>query len=246
MERFAKRGDLRRHAGELADSGVAGAPIYYSFFWPTARWLARKWPDKLSIDWPAFKKKEGLIDFLHLLLPYSETPALDMLDHTVRKWMQELKGPGESDAAFLIRRFDALRADPQIRETLFESFDVPIKLTAGTDTPARTRARYAPSPVVYQSGPLSRKRPKLRREILARLAELHRETENYEAAQPLFERALAIREAALGPDHLDTAWSLIGLGGLHIARKQYDEAEAAYRRAAAIYTNPISITPSSL
>jgi hypothetical protein len=166
LERFAKRGDLRRHANDLADSGVAGAPIYYSFFWPTARWLARKWPSMLSIDWPEFKKKDGLMEFLHLLLPYSETPALDMLDHTVRKWIQELKGPQESDAAFLIRRFDALSADAQIKETLFESFDIPIKLAAGPDTPARTRARYGPSPVVYQTGPLSRKRPKLKREIL--------------------------------------------------------------------------------
>jgi len=89
-----------------------------------------------------------------------------MLDFTPRGWIEKLKGPGESDAAFLIRRFEALRADPDVRETLFESFDVPIKLTPGSGTPSRTRARYGRTPVVYQATPLSRKRPSLRQEVL--------------------------------------------------------------------------------
>jgi hypothetical protein len=165
LESFAERSDLRRHANTLADSGIAGTPTYYSFFWPTARWLVRHWPEKLSIDWPALENSQRILEFLHLLLPYSETPALDMLDHTVREWIDKLRGPSESDAAFLIRRFDALRASAEVRETLFESFEIPIRLSAGENTPARTHARYGPSPVAYQTRPLSRRRPDLRREI---------------------------------------------------------------------------------
>jgi hypothetical protein len=166
LEHFAERSDLRRHARALSDSGIAGTPIYYSFFWPTACWLARHWPGELSIDWSAFENKGKIVDLLHLLLPYSETPVLDMLEFTPRRWLEKLKGPDESDAAFLIRRFRALRAADEIRETMFESIDVPIKLAPGAGSPSRTRARFGKWPVVYQTKPLSRKRPSLRRELL--------------------------------------------------------------------------------
>ena len=76
---FSSRGDLRRRRSELADSGIAGTPTYYSFFWPTARWLVRHWPEQLAVNWSAFGEREELAQYLSLLVSYSETPALDML-----------------------------------------------------------------------------------------------------------------------------------------------------------------------
>ena len=55
-----------------------------------------------------------------------------------------------------------------------------------------------------------------------------------EEAEPLFRRALAIREAALGPDHLYTAYSLNDLAELLWARGRSGEAEPLHRRALAI------------
>jgi len=158
---FARRGDLTRQRRTLADSGLAGTEINFSFFWDTARWLAQRWPDQLSIDWPEFEGSDRLEELLHLLLPFCETPGLDMLSLTPQEWIQRLKGPGETDAAFLIRRFEALRSDDPGRETHYESLDVPIVLAPGDDSPSRTRARYGRSPVAYQTVPLSRARPDL-------------------------------------------------------------------------------------
>ena len=56
----------------------------------------------------------------------------------------------------------------------------------------------------------------------------------YAEAEPLFRRALAIREAALGPDHPDTATSLNNLAVLLRAQGRYAEAEPLLRRALAI------------
>ena len=55
---FSARRDLRRSAEALADSGIAGTPIRYRFFWPMARWLARRYPALLRIDWsdPEFEE----------------------------------------------------------------------------------------------------------------------------------------------------------------------------------------------
>jgi hypothetical protein len=41
---FESRQDLRRFRAELADTGVAGTEIGFSFFGPTASWLARRCP----------------------------------------------------------------------------------------------------------------------------------------------------------------------------------------------------------
>ena len=54
------------------------------------------------------------------------------------------------------------------------------------------------------------------------------------AARPLFERALAIREKALGPEHPDTATSLNNLAMLLQAQGDYAAARPLFERALAI------------
>ncbi|MBK9709727.1 MAG: tetratricopeptide repeat protein [Kouleothrix sp.] len=57
---------------------------------------------------------------------------------------------------------------------------------------------------------------------------------NYAAACPLYARALAIREQALGPSHPDTATSLNNLAYLLQAQGDYPAARPLYERALAI------------
>src|ERR1700730_1494241 len=54
-------------------------------------------------------------------------------------------------------------------------------------------------------------------------------------ALPLYKRALAIREKALGPDHPNVAASLDSLAGVYLAPGRYAEAEPLHKRALAIY-----------
>jgi tetratricopeptide (TPR) repeat protein len=56
----------------------------------------------------------------------------------------------------------------------------------------------------------------------------------YATAEPLLQRALAIREKALGLDHPDTAASLNDLAVLYRDQGRYKEAEPLYERALAI------------
>ncbi len=165
LERFAERPDLVGLRRELADSGIAGTDIHYPFYWITARWLARHWPDRLTIDWPEFENREQLMELLDLLLPYSESAALDMVSRTPREWLAGLKRGDETDAAFLIRRFDSFEASPEIRERIFERLDAPLELAPGADTPSRTRAKHPVPRVVMQRKPLDSRRPKLREAV---------------------------------------------------------------------------------
>ena len=69
---------------------------------------------------------------------------------------------------------------------------------------------------------------------LNNLAVLLKTKGDYAGAEPLYRRALAIRERALGPDHPDTAKSLNDVANVLEETGRYGEAESLYRRALAI------------
>jgi len=56
----------------------------------------------------------------------------------------------------------------------------------------------------------------------------------YAEAEPLFKRALAIKEKAFGPDHPGVALGLSNLASLYNAQGRYGEAEPLHKRALAI------------
>ncbi len=69
---------------------------------------------------------------------------------------------------------------------------------------------------------------------LNNLAELYRSQGKYEQAEPLYQRALAIREKQLGAEHPDTATNLNNLALLYQTQGKYKQAESFYQRALAI------------
>ena len=70
---------------------------------------------------------------------------------------------------------------------------------------------------------------------LSGLAYVYQDRSRYGEAEPLYKRALAIREKALGPEHPVVASSLFNLAGLYKAQGRYAEAEPLYKRALAIF-----------
>ena len=56
----------------------------------------------------------------------------------------------------------------------------------------------------------------------------------YDQALPLVEKALRIREKALGPNHLETALTLLVLGNIHQDKIEFGRAEEAYQRMVSV------------
>jgi len=162
---FESRRDFRRHCAGLADTGIAGTLTHFRFFAPTAFWLARRWPDRLHVDWRELDEPAKLEPFLPLFALHAETPGLDEVPLSVRHWLARMKGPGETDAAFLLRRFAALPASPPLREAIYDALDLPMLLRPGPGTPSRTHAIFRPGRVHFQTRPLARSRPDLASEI---------------------------------------------------------------------------------
>jgi len=167
---FARRADLRRFRRALADTGIAGTAIHYEFYGATARRLAARWGPHLRIDWPAFAERDRLEARLPLLASYAETPGLDEVDLTLPKWLARLKGPGETDAAFLVRRCARVGRTTAEADALYDELAVPLVLAPGPATPSRTTAHFPRPRVAWQSAPLRRERPDIRAVLRARPA----------------------------------------------------------------------------
>lgn len=162
---FSRRSDLRRHAQALADSGIDGTATYYRFFWPVARWLAERWPDRLELTWSDPDAAARLGGVLPQLVTAPEAVALKRLEEPARRKLGRLLATGETDAAFLVRRIGAMPGDSFTREGLHDGLDLEYRLSPGPATPSRTRARHRESPVVFRRRRLDRSRPDLAREL---------------------------------------------------------------------------------
>ena len=158
---FDRRSDVRRFAEGLADSGIAGTPTHYAFYAPTAGWLARRWGDRLHIDWKNFATASQLDELVHHFALWAETPGLDESRDGAREWIERMRGPDETDAAFLVRSFAGLDAGERLANHVYDQLDPSLRLVAGPDTPSRTRPKLAHSRVTFQTGPLRTARPAL-------------------------------------------------------------------------------------
>jgi hypothetical protein len=158
---FDRRGDLRRFALDLQGSGIAGTETYYVYFAEMASWLVRRWPRHVTVSWDDFEDDGRLERALQLLVPFAEGAGMEEWAFPMRTWCERLKGPDETDATFLVRRFDALPVDSFLREWMYQEMQLPLCLAPGQDTPARGRARLPGARVHYQAGPLDRARPEL-------------------------------------------------------------------------------------
>ena len=152
LQGFARRADVRTLHARLADTGIAGADIRFSFFAPTARRLATRWPARLELDWSAFDDTAALEDWLPQLAHDAEVPGLDEYDYGLRGWLARLKSASEADGAFVARRLSERLADDAVFERLHDGLGLPYRLRGDGDshgraaaagpTPSRTLARW--------------------------------------------------------------------------------------------------------
>jgi len=164
LKGFAQRADFRAHREALADSGIAGTTIRYCFFWPTAHWLAQRWPGLFSLDRDDHEAGDNIAGALPLLVTPAEAQWLREAQPSGFDALDALRGRA-TDATFLVRAVGAFPGDSFARESLFDRLDPSCELRPGRDTPSRTLDRYADAPKAFRRSPLRRERPNLRVEL---------------------------------------------------------------------------------
>ena len=165
LESFHRRADLRRHRAALADSGIAGTAIHYRFFWSSASWLARRWPDRLVLDRGDAEPAERIRAALPLLVTPAESAWLREARVPAFQALDGLRGCGETDAVFLLQRVQAMPGDALTREAFYDAIDAACVLRPGPDTPSRTHVKFAGAAIVYRKATLRRGRPDLREQL---------------------------------------------------------------------------------
>lgn len=151
LKGFSRRADLRSRRDELESSGIAGTAIRYPFFWPTARWLARRWPDRLTLD--RFDKAADRA-IGKLFDVRSGFAALDRIRTRVL-----------TDAVYFVRLVERMPGDEFAREKFYDAIEPVLELRPERGGPNRTLAWHRVGPVAWQVGPLDRARPDLQAEI---------------------------------------------------------------------------------
>ena len=162
---FDRRPEVSRHVEALANSGIAGTPIDYRFFWPMTRWLANRYPNLLTIDWSEDEFAGRLAAVLPLLVGAAEAEALRRRELPARAAIDRLRDKQETDAAFLVKRIEALPGGDAVREATHDALDVAYRLNGSKHGPSRTRAYFDGAPFAFRTGPPTRERPDLRKEL---------------------------------------------------------------------------------
>lgn len=157
---FPRRRDLARHRAELADSGLAGTAIRYRFFWPMARWLASRWPERLRFDREAEDVEPRLRSAMPAILPAVAAEAAKRFDGSAWTTVDRLRGD-RTDAAYVVGRLADLDAGTFAKETLHDGIDAAYVLDPGAGAPSRTLARLPGGTPRYGRGPLEGRRPDL-------------------------------------------------------------------------------------
>jgi hypothetical protein len=164
LQGFSARPDAKRHARRLASSGIAGTDTVYPFGLSTARWLADRCSDQLSVEWKDVARPDLLAGRLQLFALWAERPVFDEPPLDGREWLARLRG-SESDAAFLVKRSASLPVRGMAKDHLYDELGLTLRVAAGPASPDRTRARVRGHRLVPQHAPLRLARPNLLAEI---------------------------------------------------------------------------------
>ncbi len=70
--------------------------------------------------------------------------------------------------------------------------------------------------------------------LLHRMGEYLQARAQYAEGEPIYQKALALHERLLGPDHPEIAQTLSGLASFHYEQGKYEQAEPLYQRALAL------------
>lgn len=161
---FARRSDLQRQRARLAGSGIAGTTIRYRFFWPTACWLAHRWPAQFRLDRNDGAAGDNIAGALPLLVTPPEAQWLREREPDGYDALDALRGRA-TDATWLVRGVESMPGDTFTRESFYDGLDPSCELVPGRDTSTRTLDRHAAAPAAFRTAPLRRARPDLRAEI---------------------------------------------------------------------------------
>lgn len=164
-----------RRLRRLHDTGVAGSTLEYPYGLPLGRWLAARLGPHADINWASEPDMERLAEALDLLVTPSESDAFSEGGFTVPQWLDVARaGRRLTDLQVLIEAFDRGPLDPGLRDWLFESLALPIRVRLAVAGISRTLAKRPVARPAFQRAALRRHGVNVAREAVRPLPLLRR------------------------------------------------------------------------
>ena len=157
--------DLRAHRAALADSGIAGTATWYPFFYPTARWIAERWPARIAAGPRGHRRRatRSPRSCRRCCRRSRRTGCARRISRVTRRSTPcAARAPTRRSSSSASRRCPAMSF---VREAIYDLVNPSCVLRRGA---ARLHARPPYSrraPRAWQTGPLRHDRPDLRAEI---------------------------------------------------------------------------------
>ena len=175
LHTFSERVEMLGEAGadlsafeEGEVSGIAGTSLTANFSYAVARWLVKRHPAEVSIDWEGYEDGARLGETLPRFVPLLEDDTLVEANVPFVNWLRAASGGEEARSlAWLIRRFEQLAVSDREKVELYDSLKLYIRWEPHHYSTTRTGMKRAVRKVFYHDQPRL-----LRRSDISLVAEL--------------------------------------------------------------------------
>ncbi|HWN08311.1 MAG TPA: hypothetical protein VNO50_03410 [Pyrinomonadaceae bacterium] len=178
LNSFAKRVEALRNDDvdltplESPDvSGIAGTSVSDTFTYPIVRWLAKRHPARLKLDWEWFEDENRLSETWPRFMPLLEEDAFVEANVPYAKWLMAARARSTNDVAWLVRQFESLKRSDREKAELFDSQQLYVAWSPPYQaTRTGMRLPVPASKIFYHREPLIQRREVSFRDELAKPA----------------------------------------------------------------------------
>ena len=125
----------------LEVAGIAGTTLGTDFSYDLARWLARRHPGSVRVDWAAADEGDRMRATWPAFVPLLDEEALADANVPYVEWLGSAAGRRRDDLAWLLERYERLPESEAGRAERFDSLGLPIAWDLGAGRASRTKMR---------------------------------------------------------------------------------------------------------
>ncbi len=137
-------------------SGIAGTSVTSNFSYDLVRWLVRKYPTQVSIDWDWFEEEERFGATMPRFLPLLEEDAMVEAHVPYRDWLRAAVGRAR-ELVWLMKRFESLDIPNTAKAELYDSLKLHLTWKFGVRA-SRTGMKLSGRAGFYHERPLIQRR----------------------------------------------------------------------------------------
>lgn len=138
-------------------SGISGTSVQDTFSYSITRWLIKRYPSKVSIDWESHEDEYRLAATWPRFIPLLEEDALVEANVPYHAWLLAAKGQRGRELSWLIERFERLPLSEKEKAELYESLKLPVRFELDNLRATRTLMKRGVRKIFYHTEPLLRR-----------------------------------------------------------------------------------------